>query len=122
MPEGPHDAKFLTEEERVVAIERLRSSQLGTRCQKIKWHQIQEALLDVKVWMITVMMGIAYVINGAISGFGPLIVSTFGWSAYDSLLWQMPLGGVCFIGILLVGFLTLMVLTASSRVGRDSRL
>lgn len=42
-------------------------------------------------------------------GSGPLIVSTFGWSAYDSLLWQMPLGGICFVGILFVGYVSLKV-------------
>lgn len=92
-----------------MAIERLRRGQLGTRCQKIKWEQIREAMLDIKVWIIAMMMGIAYVINGAISGFGPLIVSTFGWSAYDALLWQMPLGAICFVGILVVGYLSLTV-------------
>lgn len=39
------------------------------------------------------------------SGFGPLIVSTFGWSTLDSILFQFPLGGICLIVILLTGFL-----------------
>lgn len=68
MPNSPADAFWLTAEERIVAIERLRKGQLGVRCQKIKRDQIQEAVLDIKVWLMTSMMGIAYVINGAISG------------------------------------------------------
>lgn len=68
LPSSPADAWWFTPEERMVAIERLRASQLGTRCQKIKVSQIKEAMLDIKVWIITMMMGIAYVINGAISG------------------------------------------------------
>lgn len=43
--------------------------------------------------------------NGAVSGFGPLIVSTFGWSTLDSIVFQFPLGGLCFIVILLTGYL-----------------
>lgn len=39
------------------------------------------------------------------SGFGPLIVSTFGWTPLHSILWQFPLGGLCFIVILLTGYL-----------------
>ncbi|KAJ9615702.1 hypothetical protein H2200_001778 [Cladophialophora chaetospira] len=108
-PNSPAQAWWFTEEEKRVAIERLRMGQLGVRCQKIKWLQFKEACLDLKVWIIAIMMGAAYSVNGAVSGFGPLIVSTFGWSAYDSLLWQMPLGGVCFIGILLCGFLSLKI-------------
>lgn len=44
--------------------------------------------------------------NGAVSGFGPLIVSTFGWSTLDSILFQFPLGGICLIFILLTGYLS----------------
>lgn len=109
VPSTPAEAWWFNEEEKLVAVERLRSGQIGMRCQKIKWYQIREALLDVRLNLIALMMGIAYVINGAISGFGPLIVSTFGWSAYASLLWQMPLGAVCFILILLVGYLSLKI-------------
>jgi sugar phosphate permease len=108
-PNSPAQAWWFTDEEKCVAIERLRMGQLGVRCQKIKWSQFREACLDVKIWITAIMMGAAYTVNGAVSGFGPLIVSTFGWSAYDSLLWQMPLGGVCFVSILLCGYLSLKV-------------
>lgn len=46
-----------------------------------------------------------YTVNGAVSGFGPLIVSTFGWSTLESILFQFPLGGLCLIVILATGFL-----------------
>ena len=48
----------------------------------------------------------SYTVNGAVSGFGPLIVSTFGWTTLDSILLQFPLGGVVFICILLTGWLS----------------
>jgi predicted MFS family arabinose efflux permease len=41
-----------------------------------------------------------------VSGFGPLIVSTFGWSSLESILIQFPLGGICLITILLCGYLS----------------
>lgn len=43
--------------------------------------------------------------NGAVSGFGPLIVNTFGWNSLESIVFQFPLGGLCFIVILLTGYL-----------------
>jgi hypothetical protein len=43
--------------------------------------------------------------NGAVSGFGPLIVSTFGWNSLQAILFQFPLGGLCFIVILVTGYL-----------------
>jgi MFS family permease len=79
-PDSPVSAWFLTKEERVVAIERLRAGQTGVRCTKFKFYQVKEAVLDIKVWLVALMMASAYTVNGAVSGFGPLIVTTFGYS------------------------------------------
>ncbi|KAF1986729.1 MFS general substrate transporter [Aulographum hederae CBS 113979] len=106
IPDSPASAWFLTEEERIIAVERLRSSQTGVRCHKIKKSQVIEALLDVKIYLVALMMASAYTVNGAVSGFGPLIVSTFGYTTLDSILFQFPIGGVVLIFILVCGYLT----------------
>jgi hypothetical protein len=41
-------------------MERLRQSHMGVRCNTIKWNQIREALTDPKVYLISLMMGLAY--------------------------------------------------------------
>ncbi|KAB5542477.1 major facilitator superfamily domain-containing protein [Coniochaeta sp. 2T2.1] len=105
LPDSPVTAWFLTEEERFAAVERLRAGQTGVRCVTFKWRQIREAVLDAKVWLVALMMASAYTVNGAVSGFGPLIVSTFGWSTLQSILFQFPLGALCLIVILATGFL-----------------
>ncbi|PYH92157.1 MFS general substrate transporter [Aspergillus ellipticus CBS 707.79] len=106
MPNSPVSAWFLTPEERVVAVERLRKGQTGVRCQVIKKEQIVEAFLDVKLYLVAIMMAAAYTINGAISGFGPLIVSTFGYNTLDSILFQFPVGAICLIFIPLCGYIS----------------
>ncbi|KAF4544371.1 MFS transporter [Lasiodiplodia theobromae] len=105
LPNSSLNAWFLTPEERIVAVERLRAGQTGVRNQEVKWSQIKEAALDVKVWLVALIMASAYTVNGAVSGFGPLIVSTFGYSALESILFQFPLGAVCAVGIPLTGWL-----------------
>jgi uncharacterized membrane protein YoaK (UPF0700 family) len=40
-----------------------------------------------------------------VSGFGPLIVSTFGYSSLESILFQFPLGAIVAVGIPLTGWL-----------------
>lgn len=75
IPSSPVTAWFLTEEEKFAAVERLRLGQTGIRCSQFKGAQLREALLDVKIWLIFIMMASAYTVNGAVSGFGPLIVS-----------------------------------------------
>ncbi|KAL8724063.1 MAG: hypothetical protein Q9166_008148 [cf. Caloplaca sp. 2 TL-2023] len=106
IPNSAVNAWFLTPEERVVAVERLRKGQTGVRCQKLKSSQLWEAVLDIKIWLVAFMMAAAYTVNGAVSGFGPLIVSTFGYSTLDSILLQFPLGGIVLIFILLTGYLS----------------
>ncbi len=59
VPSSPVSAWFLSQEERIVAVERLRRGQTGVRCEKLKASQIKEAMLDVKVWLIAVMMASA---------------------------------------------------------------
>ncbi|TPX14705.1 uncharacterized protein E0L32_005100 [Thyridium curvatum] len=105
MPDSPVDAWFLTREERFAATERLRAGQTGVRCTRIKRAQLVEAATDAKVWLVALMMASAYTVNGAVSGFGPLIVSTFGWSTLDAILLQFPLGGICLFAILATGYL-----------------
>ncbi|KAI1157993.1 putative MFS transporter [Nemania serpens] len=107
LPDSPLDAWFLSPEERLVAVERLRAGQTGVRALRrtIKPVQLREAALDVKIWLVALIMGSAYTVNGAVSGFGPLIVSTFGYSSLESILFQFPLGAVSAIGIPLVGWI-----------------
>ena len=61
VPNSAVSAWFLSPKERVVAIERLRKGQTGVRCQKLKLSQIRETLLDIKVWLVAIMMAGAYV-------------------------------------------------------------
>ncbi|KAH8205694.1 hypothetical protein TruAng_000188 [Truncatella angustata] len=105
IPSSPVTAWFLSEDEKFAAVERLRAGQTGIRCTQFKWAQVKESLLDVKIWLIFIMMASAYTVNGAVSGFGPLIVSTFGWNTLQAILFQFPLGGLCLIVILLTGWL-----------------
>ena len=106
VPDSPVSAWFLTKEERVIATERLRFGQTGVRCTQFKRSQIRESFLDIKIWLVALMMASAYTVNGAVTGFGPLIVTTFGYPVLDAVLFQFPLGGICLIFILLTGFLS----------------
>lgn len=45
-----------------------------------------------------------YTVNGAVSGFGPLIVATFGFSSLEAIIFQFPLGAICAVGIPLSGW------------------
>ncbi|EFY99946.2 allantoate permease [Metarhizium robertsii ARSEF 23] len=105
IPSSPVSAWFLTPEERFAAVERLRHGQTGVRCARFKPSQVREAAADAKVWLVALIMAATYTVNGAVSGFGPLIVSTFGWTALQSILLQFPLGALCAVVIVATGCL-----------------
>lgn len=58
-PSSPVSAWFLTAEEKVAAVERLRAGQTGVRCSQIKASQLKESLLDVKTYLVFIMMASA---------------------------------------------------------------
>ena len=52
MPDSPVRARFLTEQERIAALERVRDDQGGTENKRLKTKQIIEALRDIRTWLI----------------------------------------------------------------------
>lgn len=67
LPDSPLTARFLTEQERVLAIERIRSNNSGIGTKKYKWYQVREALLDPLTWLYCLFAGANMVINGGIT-------------------------------------------------------
>lgn len=52
LPDSPVHAHFLTREERIAALERVREDQGGTENKVLKKYQIKEALLDIRTWLV----------------------------------------------------------------------
>lgn len=59
LPNSAEDAWFLSPEERLTAVERLRAGQTGLKNKEIKLSQIKESLFDVKIWLVAIMMASA---------------------------------------------------------------
>lgn len=51
MPDSPVDAKFLTTDDKLIAIERLRMNRMGIGSGVWKWDHVIECLLDPKTWL-----------------------------------------------------------------------
>ncbi|KIL70128.1 hypothetical protein M378DRAFT_156183 [Amanita muscaria Koide BX008] len=52
LPDSPVHAQFLTKEERIAALERVRDDQVGTENKILKKAQIWEAITDIRTWLI----------------------------------------------------------------------
>lgn len=52
MPDSPLHARFLTQEEKIATVERIRESQTGTENKVLKREQVYEAFTDIRSWLI----------------------------------------------------------------------
>jgi hypothetical protein len=115
-PEHPHTARFLTAHEKRVAIERVRGNKSSLGSKEIKWNQVKEALFpwidpqgwaylcvklctldpspdpspalhaDEPSWIVMCMT----IPNGGIANFLHLILQSYGYSAFQTILVGLP--------------------------------
>jgi hypothetical protein len=69
-PRHPARARFLNEDEKYIAIERIRMNNTGTQNTHFKWSHVREAVLDVKTWMFVLMIFCVSLVSGGIGTFG----------------------------------------------------
>lgn len=101
LPDSPITARFLKEEDKLIAIERLRDNQQGVETREWKWSHVREALLkDYKTWLWGFMMFSVSVPSGGISTFNTLILKDFGFDSFTTLLFNIPQGAVQLLAIL----------------------
>lgn len=67
LPDLPSTAKFLTERERAVAVERVASNRQGVKNHNFKIDQVWQTLADPKTWILFILAVSAQVPNAAIT-------------------------------------------------------
>ncbi|KAH8892139.1 MFS general substrate transporter [Thozetella sp. PMI_491] len=92
LAENALSARWLSDKEKRLAVERLRENHTGLKNTKIKPEQLLETALDPKTWFFILFGLSTQVVNGAVSNFGSLIVQGFGFSSLNTTLLQVPYG------------------------------
>jgi len=105
MPDNQLNARWLTKEERVLAIERVRINQQGIGNKHFKLYQFKEALLDPLTWAFVFYSLVADLPNGGLSNFFSQLIVSFGYTPEQSLLYGCPGGAVEVISLLVCGYL-----------------
>jgi MFS family permease len=100
LPDSPLTARFLNDEDRLIAIERLRFNQMGVETKVWKWDQVRECALDPKTYLWAILLFSISIPSGGISNFGPLIIESFGFNNFQTILLNIPYGAVQIIAIL----------------------
>lgn len=93
-PDSPMEAKFLKGNEKLIAVERLRMNQMGVASRVWKWDHVLEAFIDPKTWLWFLMLTAVSIPSGGITTFGPLIIQSFGFGKFATILFNMPFGAV----------------------------
>lgn len=101
LPNNPESAQFLNESERKVAAARIRLEQVTDETKVIKFYQIVEGLKDPKTWLTVAATYCIHFINGVCSGFGSIIVRSFGYSPFKSVL-ITGCAGLYLLGVLAI--------------------
>ncbi|KAK2050899.1 allantoin permease [Colletotrichum caudatum] len=100
LPDNPMSARFLSQEEKVWAIERLRENQTGVENKHFKWPQFIECFTDPQTYLLALITIASNVPNGAISSFQATIIKGFGYTSKQTALLSIPSGAVSIVSIL----------------------
>ncbi|KAK6983842.1 major facilitator superfamily domain-containing protein [Favolaschia claudopus] len=84
-PDSPTTAWFLTPEERVKAVLRIKVNQTGVENKHFKKEQMIEALTDPKTWLFALFAALANVTNSLVNQ-RQLIVASFGFTPLQTTL------------------------------------
>lgn len=84
-PDSPTSAWFLTKEERVHAIQRIKENQTGVENKHFKMEQMIEALKDPKTWLFALFSALDNVPN-SLTNQRQIIVSSFGFTPFQTTL------------------------------------
>lgn len=104
LPDLPSTAKFLTETERVVAIDRVAHNRQGVKNHHFKKSQLWQTIYDPKTWILFIMATGAQIPNAALTSFTSIIIGTFGFDALGTQYMQIPGGAVQFLALIIGGF------------------
>ncbi|KAI5451305.1 hypothetical protein NCC49_001900 [Naganishia albida] len=89
---SPETARFLTPQERLWAVERLRDNNTGIVNRQFKWYQAVEACISPLLWLFVALTFCVNTGGAVVNVFGPLIVKSFGFTSRVTILLNMPFG------------------------------
>ncbi|OCF41073.1 allantoate permease [Kwoniella heveanensis CBS 569] len=92
-PENPQTCRFLNAHEKRIALERVRGNKASLGSKKVKWYQVKEALcpwIDPQGWAYVIIVFTLALPNGGIGNFLHLILQSYGYTAFQTILIGLP--------------------------------
>ncbi|KAH0586029.1 hypothetical protein H2248_007306 [Termitomyces sp. 'cryptogamus'] len=97
-PDSPTTAWFLTKEERMVAVQRIKANQTGVENKHFRKEQMIEALLDPKTWLFALFAAFDNISN-SLSSQRLIIVNSFGFTAMQTTLLDCVYGIIAIVSM-----------------------
>ncbi|KAI1077119.1 major facilitator superfamily domain-containing protein [Whalleya microplaca] len=116
VPDSPSRVKWLNEDEKVIALQRVIGNKTGTKSRRFVKRQVMEAVTDPKI----VVLGLISFVNAIASGglaFGSLIIQGFGFTPLQTTLMNLPLSAVQVVTQLGSGLLTAKIGSSRLHIG-----
>lgn len=92
LPSQPNDAWFLNERQRLVAVDRVRLNETGIGEPEWKWYQVKEAVLDARLYIMCICVGVLAVADGGVLAYGSVIIQSLGYGVQKTALLGMCTG------------------------------
>lgn len=95
VPDSPTEARWATEEEKVLFVERVRENNQGLKNKTFKKDQAMEALKDPMTYLYFFLPCVETLVVGGIGSFGTIIINQgFKFSVLDTQLLNIPQGAM----------------------------
>ena len=105
IPDDPLHAWFLSVDDRIYAVERIRGNQQGIGNRHFKMAQFWETLRDPLTWTYLVFQLLSSVPQAGLTSFFAIVIKNFGFTSQQALLYGSPSGAFFLGSVLILTFL-----------------
>jgi hypothetical protein len=105
VPDSPLNARWLTEREKLVTVDRVSQNMIGIKDKAFKLCQIREAFLDPKVYILCICGFCNGVGSGGLGYFGSALIKGYGFTGLMTTILQLPTGIIEFLVLPIAGWI-----------------
>ena len=109
LPDAPSNARFLNERQRLIAVKRVVSNEMGIKNKEFKKKQALLAFYDPKMILIWVSVFAAAIPNGVINSFSTIIIEDLGFSTTRTTELKSVGDAIQVTALLIAGIITLNI-------------
>jgi len=91
-PDSPENARFLTQREKLIVVDRVAKNSMGVKDTQFKPRQGLQAFTDISVLLLAFIGLGCGVVNGGSSNFQSALIKGYGFSGLSATALQLPTG------------------------------